>query len=122
MNMDFSKPAAHEAQKAICRQFSADFYTVDWGLKLGISPNVKTGLEPVNGFRHPAERGTSGWYIYAGEVRQSDEQFFEPLHQEHVVDWKPEIIEFLALGPGWRFLIAGDYRDVWYDESLLVLN
>jgi hypothetical protein len=26
---------------------------------------------------------------------------------------------YLALPPGWRFLIAPDYEDVWFDESLL---
>ena len=27
----------------------------------------------------------------------------------------------LALPPGWRFLLAPDYEDVWYDPSLLLI-
>ena len=31
----------------------------------------------------------------------------------------PEVLEFLGLPPGYRFLLAIDYVDVWYDPSLL---
>ena len=31
----------------------------------------------------------------------------------------PEVLPYLALPPGWRFLLAPDYQDVWFDESLL---
>ena len=56
-----------------------------------------------------------------GQVRnyQIDSDFFKPLHVEHLADWCPEIRKYLGLPPGWRFLIAGDHEDVWYDESLL---
>ena len=29
-----------------------------------------------------------------------------------------QIKKYLGLAPGWRFLIAGDYEDVWFDERL----
>jgi hypothetical protein len=28
-------------------------------------------------------------------------------------------VRFLGLPPGWRFLVAGDYEDVWEEQSLL---
>ena len=31
----------------------------------------------------------------------------------------PDVLRFLALPPGGRFLVAGDYEDVWEDTSLL---
>jgi hypothetical protein len=63
---------------------------------------------------------TSGWYIWAGEGSpSSDPDFFVPLHLEHLSEWRPEILKFLGLPPGWRFLTAGKYEDVWYDATLL---
>jgi hypothetical protein len=31
-----------------------------------------------------------------------------------------EILKFLGLPPGWRFLTDGLYVDVWYDAALLL--
>ncbi|WP_423842024.1 immunity protein Imm33 domain-containing protein [Acanthopleuribacter pedis] len=35
-------------------------------LKVGISLHVKSEIQPLNGLRHQPEKGTSGWYIWAG--------------------------------------------------------
>ncbi|MFV1457974.1 DUF4262 domain-containing protein, partial [Bacillus mycoides] len=48
----------------------------------------------------------------------TEEDFFLPLHVQHIDEWAPEIKKYLGLPPGWRFLIAGDYEDVWYDPNL----
>jgi hypothetical protein len=45
--------------------------------------------------------------------------FFLPLHVTHLESRCPEIIKYLGLAPGWRFLVAPDYEDVWYDKALL---
>ncbi len=45
--------------------------------------------------------------------------FFVPLHVEHLGEWCPEAVPYLALPPGWRFLLAPDYEDVWFDATLL---
>jgi hypothetical protein len=36
-----------------------------------------------------------------------------------VKDKCPEALPFLGLPPGYRFLVAGEYVDVWYDSTLL---
>jgi hypothetical protein len=41
------------------------------------------------------------------------------LHAAHLEDELPEVLSFLALPPGWRFLIAPGHEDVWYDGTLL---
>lgn len=74
---------------------------------------------PINGLRHPPEGDTTGWYIYAGESLSDEPDFFKPLHVKHLDEWCPQVKKYLGLAPGWRFLIAGDYEDIWYDESLL---
>lgn len=108
-----------ELQKDICKKYEAKFYPSPSDFKVGIATNVRERIVPINGFRHHPEGDTTGWYIYAGEELSNDQDFFKPLHVEHLDDWCPQIKKYLGLPPGWRFLIANDYEDVWFDESLL---
>ena len=110
---------AESEQKAICSAQNVEFFAAPDELKVGISLSVKEGIVPINGLRHPPEGDTTGWYIWAGEGFSHNTEFFKPLHVEHLKDWCPQVVKFLGLPPGWRFLVAGDYVDVWYDESLL---
>lgn len=75
---------------------------------------------PLNGLRHPPEEGTSGWFVWAGRELPDDPDFFVPLHVEHLDDWCPQVLPYLALPPGWRFLLAPGHEDVWHDPTLLV--
>ena len=106
-------------QKMICLKHGADFLPPDENSKLGISLNVRDGMEPVNGLRHPSQGNMCGWYIWAGEGFEERDDFFVPLHLTHVRDWHPGVLRFLALPPGWRFLFAGEYEDIWFDPTLL---
>ena len=69
--------------------------------------------------RHPPTGDTTGWYIWAGEELLDDADFFEPAHLSHLAGWRPEALAYLALPPGWRFLLAPDQEEVWEDETLL---
>jgi len=106
-------------QKDICEKFNAEYFPSSAELKLGIALNVKDGTFPINGLRHKPDNDTTGWYIWAGEELSEDPNFFKPLHVKHIKNWCPEVQKFLGLPPGWRFLLANEYEDVWFDESLL---
>jgi hypothetical protein len=106
-------------QVELCRRYGVAPTPVVARAKVGIARNVRDGLLPLNGLRHPVAGDTSGWYIWAGEKMSDAPDFFVPLHVEHVAQWCPAAIKFLALPPGWRFLVAGDYEDVWRDDELL---
>lgn len=106
-------------QLTICRKYNAPFVESNLSMKVGISLNVRDGILPINGLRHPIEGDTSGWYIWAGEEFSEDPNFFVPLHILHIQEWCPIVIKFLALAPGWRFLVTPDYEDVWEDSNLL---
>lgn len=111
----------NEEQRLMCEQHGSPFYESPKFLKVGISSNVKDGIWPINGLRHPSEGDTTGWYIWAGDY-SSDPDFFLPLHVEHLEEWCPSIIKYLGLAPGWRFLIAPNYEDIWEDVSLLDID
>jgi hypothetical protein len=87
--------------------------------KVGIDDGARRGGLPLNGLRHPPSGGTSGWYIWSGAEPGEHEDFFKPLHAGHLVRDCPSVLPYLALPPGWRFLISKDYEDIWFDKSLL---
>jgi hypothetical protein len=106
-------------QLAILERFGSAARPPLAGEKVGIALNVRQGLVPLNGLRHPVAGDTSGWYIWAGEGPSQDQDFFVPLHIEHLPEWCPSVIPYLALAPGWRFLLAPGNEDAWFDASLL---
>jgi hypothetical protein len=106
-------------QKELCNKYNAPYLATPQFLKVGISLNVKENLQPINGLRHPIEGDTSGWYIWAGEEFSEDRNFFVPIHIEHLPEWCPQVLKYLGLAPGWRFLIAPGYEDVWEDKMII---
>lgn len=109
-------------QKDICVKYSQDFFATSEELKVGISANIKSGIMPITGLRYFPEGDTSGWYIWAGEYSDADD-FFKPMHIFHLFEIFPEIVKYLGLPPGNRFVIDDKgYEDVWFDEGLLVYD
>lgn len=108
-----------EKQKDTCDRHGAEFIPAPRHLKVGIARNVREGIFPINGLRHPPVGDTSGWYIWAGGEPSEDPDFFLPLHVEHLAEWCPLVIRYLGLPPGWRFLVSNEYEDVWEDPALL---
>ncbi|WP_459792673.1 immunity protein Imm33 domain-containing protein [Arthrobacter sp. AD-310] len=108
------------AQMQLTARFGAVPTPPMQGMKVGVSRNVRSpDVHPLNGLRHPAAAGTSGWFIWRGEDLGMADDFFDPLHVEHLTTWCPAVVPYLALPAGWRFLLAPGHEDVWFDESLL---
>jgi len=105
-------------QRETCQELGVEFLASPPDQKLGIARSVRSGGQPIHGLRHPPEAGTCGWFIWSGEW-SDDPAFFVPLHVEHLATRCPEIVPLLGLPPGSRFLLAGDHRDVWHDDTLL---
>ena len=108
-----------EAQREICEKFGAPYLACEADLKIGISRNFHRDQFPINGLRHSPQGDTTGWYIWSGEEFSTDTNFFVPLHSHHVQARCPEIVKYLGLGSGWRFLFAPDHEDAWFDAALL---
>jgi len=107
-----------DEQIRLCQKYQADYWALDLDSKIGVSMNLLSGELPINGLRHRPEGDTNGWYLWAGEVPQPDADFFQPLHARHLIEKSPRLLRYLGLPPGWRFLIAREYEDIWYDETL----
>ncbi|KZN66443.1 hypothetical protein N473_08615 [Pseudoalteromonas luteoviolacea CPMOR-1] len=105
-------------QREICSKFKVEYVPCYKSDKLGIAIE-SIGKQPIHGLRHKAENGTCGWYIWCGEALLNDPDFFKPLHVSHVNQYLPQVLPYLALPPGHRFLLADGYEDVWQDRKLL---
>lgn len=101
----------------VCLRVGVEPSPPDRGEKLGLSRTARSEV-PVHGLRIAPSKGVSGWYIWAGEMSET-EDFFEPSHVAHIPDVCPLAAPFLNLPPGWRFLTDGDYVDVWFDPDIL---
>jgi len=108
-----------ESQIEKCKKYGADCDPPDSNLVLGISKDFFSNKLPINGLRHPAEGNSCGWYLWIGEEISDAQDYFRPIHVSHLVEKFPKLIPYLGLPAGWRFLVADDYEDIWFDESLL---
>ena len=107
-----------DEQRKICERFGASFDLPAARTKVGLAL-ASLGKNPVYGIRHPPVGDTNGWYIWCGEQSFADD-FFQPLHTEHLVERCPLAVPFLALPPGWGFVTdAKGYVDVWFDAKYL---
>lgn len=105
-------------QIAICKKYAVSFTAAPLDSKVGFALHTADQV-PINGLRHAPMGDTNGWYIWGGKELSSDPNFFSPLHTQHLLKRRPEVIKYLGLPPGYRFLIANDYVDVWFDQTLL---
>ena len=105
-------------QARTCEKHGVDPVACDPDLKVGIALGSLDQL-PVNALRHRPEAGTTGWYIWGGELSDAP-NFFQPLHASHLDEYVPNLLPYLALAPGWRLLLAPDHVEVWHDPGLLV--
>ena len=114
--------AVSPEQRAVCDRFRVEPIPAAVDLKVGIAPNVKEGVRPVNAIRHLNVGDTTGWYIWGGDsdLRRRGDDFFVPLHVAHLREWCPEIEPYLALPPGWGVIVEDGYEDVWFDPGYLV--
>jgi hypothetical protein len=49
--------------------------------------------------------------VHTGRRILLRQTFFKPLHASHLIEKLPEVVRFLGLPPGSRFLLAGEHVD-----------
>lgn len=108
-------------QRRICLKYGSQYLPSPEALKLGLSLDFSLDNYPLNALRHHPENGTCGWYLWSGETFSAAEDFFQPIHVSHIAELYPGLMKFLGLAPDWRFLIAPDFEDVWWDSALLTI-
>jgi hypothetical protein len=107
-----------ESQRHVCIAQGCEFVPA-WGQDNAGVVLSTVGMKPINGLRHPVSVGTTGWFVWCGETFSDIPDFFQPICIDQSVERLPLVEDLLGLPPGYRFLTADGYEDVWFDESLL---
>ncbi|GGE01885.1 immunity protein Imm33 domain-containing protein [Planktosalinus lacus] len=114
---DFNLWNVHiDRQKQICEKHQSKWNPINKKLTIGVGSDLNA--DPIHGFRHPKEKGTTGWFIWTGEYSETD-NFFKQICAEELLQIRPDLIKYFGLNVGYRFLIdKKGYEDVWIDEKL----
>jgi hypothetical protein len=107
-------------QRSFCVEKGVEFVAAPPGWVSGFASATK-GRTPLNGLRHPSEPGTTGWYLWFGEEASDAVDFYKPVHTLHLYVDFPTVGKLLGLPPGYRFLLAGEHTDIWFDRTLLAV-
>ena len=106
-----------EQQKEVCKKLNLTWVECLPNQVIGLADNIND--IPIHGLRHPIENNSTGWYVWSKDF-SSESDFFKPHHTAHLIDIKPQLLKYLGLPIGYRFLIDDKgYEDIWYDETLL---
>ena len=109
-----------DEQKAICAKFKADYSPVGLGMKVWVGRTIfEEDLVPINGARQASEGDESGWYVWSGTERFDDPDFFVTMDVADLDDWCSYAMPYLALPAGYRFIIADEHEQVWFDKQML---
>lgn len=113
-----------QEQKDVCKRLELQWTPIGKGLMVAINGSLFTDTQPINGLRHPRQEDIDGWYIWSGgEIPQGKDNFFNPIHHEHLLDIQPLVLKYLGLPYGYRFQIDDKgYEDVWFDQSILEIK
>lgn len=110
---------ARREQTALCERLGTRPHFVEGGDRLGASRSFFDPGFPVEGVRCPPSGDTCGWFLWVGDY-STDSNFFVSVNVLQVIQARPEIGPYLSLPPGWGFITAPGYEDVWQDAKLLV--
>lgn len=100
-------------QKLVCEEYGSKYIAVHENDVIAVAV-ASLNQEPIVGIRNKPEAGEDvTWFIYAGEHHDS-EDFFQTVSVKELDKLLPEVLPYLALEHGYRFMIdREEYEDVW---------
>ena len=102
-------------QHDVCGALAARFMPPAPTQLVVMTPGAREG-EPVEGVRYRAPAHMSGWWLiterYNGDIRTVALE-----HLWHLVDWRLDVVPYLALPPGWSFDTNHQMR-AWFDPDV----
>lgn len=107
-------PTPFSSRKAVCERHNvAEFAVED---KVAVATST-LGRQPIYGTRVALpENGTISWFIHCGGYSDADD-FYQPVHTAHLAQMLPQVVDYLHLPPGAKFIIDDQgYEDVWMDQ------
>ncbi|MBY8934865.1 immunity protein Imm33 domain-containing protein [Pseudomonas fluorescens] len=102
------------AQSVICEKYGMSVQPPEAMVALAIG---SLGNTPIFGTRvQLPEGGNISWFIHCGEYSAA-EDFYKPVHVHHLSEVLPQVVNYLCLPTGAKFIIdTAGYEDVWMAE------
>lgn len=106
---------ALEVQQSVCARYGLTGVPPEQTVALAVTT---VGAMPIHGTRLALGDGDNvGWYFHCGEFSDALD-FYRPVHTVHLEQMLPQVINYLWLPPGSRFIIDDQgYEDVWSDSA-----
>ncbi|SDA57987.1 MULTISPECIES: hypothetical protein [unclassified Janthinobacterium] len=103
-----------EKQQRICDKYNLPSQPPEAMVAVAIGSLAQS---PIYGTRiELPENGTISWFIHCGE-HSGALDFYQALHAAHLQDMLPQVLDYLALPSGARFILDREgYEDVWLAE------
>lgn len=108
---DQSITQIHENQRRICDKYGLPAQAPEDMVALAIG---SLDQSPIYGTRIDLpENGTISWFIHCGAHSDASD-FYQPLHAAHLAELLPQVLAYLALPSGTKFILdRAGYEDVW---------
>ncbi|WOE32100.1 MULTISPECIES: hypothetical protein [unclassified Acinetobacter] len=105
-------------QKLLCEEVESAYIEVSGDDVVAVATQT-LNQEPIVGIRKIAEGPENvSWYIYGGELPDGD-AVFSTMTIKELQEIIPEVLPYLALDTGYRFMIdSDDYEDVWKESDI----
>ena len=108
---DQSIAQIQENQRRICDKYGLPAQAPEDMVALAIG---SLDQSPIYGTRIDLpENGTISWFIHCGAHSDASD-FYQPLHAAHLTELLPQVLAYLALPSGTKFILdRAGYEDVW---------
>jgi len=108
-----------EAQQEVCARNGVVHVAVPQHAHVNVTSKLLEGTHFVYGLRLAPTDDRTGWFFWTEELFPPLPRFSAIQVAEFEERW-PEVIKFLGLPPGWRFVVDGyGYEREWEDRSFL---
>lgn len=89
-------------QKLVCNRLNVPWTPIENELMIAFNESMIINPRPINGLRHPKGKQIDGWYLWGGgEIPQDKDDFFKPIHPEHLVEKCSFVLKYLGLPYGY---------------------
>jgi hypothetical protein len=103
-------------QKEECTKHNTNTLFPLFSQMIVVSKGVLEG-RTIDAVRYPSPSHMTGWWLTT-ELYNNEISSLETIHYYHLAFKRLDIIKYLALPFGYRFL-AGEQKEVWFDNNIL---
>jgi len=105
-----------QSQMTMCNKYSSKFLFPRINQKIVISDGIRDEY-PIEGVRYESPEHMSGWWLtsnlYDGNIVS-----LKQIELHELILMRPELIKYLALDNGFRFILDKNGEDVWFDKDI----